>query len=185
VLRLLGLADYAQGKNQDALDAFLQAIDVDPDSESGYASLQVLLPDAQQRLPEITPRLRTFSERHPESPIGPFLMALVEPAQAERLLQRAIRAAPGFWPAYFELHKVRKGQERWDEAAAALQKTIELNADYAPAHYALAEYYNRKGERARAAQERELHHKLLSEQRKAEEQRRARAPRLAYSVEPR
>src|SRR5260370_41813410 len=78
VLRLLGLADYAQGKSQEALDAFLKAIDADPDVESAYASLEVLLPDARQRLPEIVTKLRRFSERHPESPIGPFLMALIE-----------------------------------------------------------------------------------------------------------
>ena len=185
VLRLLGLADYAQGKTQEALDAFLKAIDADPDAESAYASLQVLLPDAQPRLPEIMAKLRKFSERHPESPIGPFLLALVEPQKAEALLRTAVRAAPGFWPAYFELYKLLNAQERSDEAAAALQRTVELNADYAPAHYALAEYYNRKGDRARAAQERELHHKLLADQRTAEEQRRARAPRLAYTVDGR
>ena len=95
----------------------------------------------------------------------------------------AIRVAPGFWPAYFELHKLLKAQERWDEAAAALEKTVALNASYAPAHYALAEYYSRKGDRARAAQERELHHKLLAQQRKAEEEHRAQAPRLAFTVE--
>ena len=183
VLRLLGLADYAQGKTQEALDAFLKAIDADPDLESAYASLQVLLPDAQQRLPEIVVKLRKFSDRHPENPIGPFLLALIEPQESEALLRTAIRVAPGFWPAYFELHKLLLAQERSDEAAAALQKTVELKADYAPAHYALAAYYNRKGDRARAAQERELHHKLLAEQRKAEEQHRTLAPRLTYTVD--
>jgi tetratricopeptide (TPR) repeat protein len=185
VLRLLGLADYAQGKTQEALDAFLKAIDADPDAESAYASLQVLLPDAQQRLPEIVAKLRKFSERHPESPIGPFLLALIEPEKSEALLRTAIRAAPAFWPAYFELHKLLKVRGRWEDAAAALQKTVELNANYAPAHYALAEYYNRKGDRVRAAHERELHHKLLGEQRKAEEQHRAQAPRLAFTVDGR
>jgi tetratricopeptide (TPR) repeat protein len=185
VLRLLGLAEYALGKTAEALDAFLRAIDADPDAEAAYAPLQVLLPDAGQRLPEITAKLRTFSERHQESPVGPFLLALIEPERAEALLRTAIRAAPGFWPAYFELHKLLKSQDRWDEASAALRKTLELNADYAPAHYALAEYYNRKGDRARAAQERELHHKLLAEQRKTEELHRAQAPRLAYTVDGR
>jgi hypothetical protein len=42
----------------------------------------------------------------------------------------------------------------------------------------VAEYYNRKGNRARTARERELHHKLLTEQRKAEEQHQSQAPRL-------
>jgi tetratricopeptide (TPR) repeat protein len=131
-----------------------------------------------------------FSEppraRREASPIGPFLLAMLEPEKSEALLlRRAIGVAPGFWPAYFELHKALKAQEKWDEAAAALEKAVELNPDYAPAHYALAEYYARKGDRARAAQERELHHKLLAEQRKADEQHRARAPRLAYTVEDR
>jgi tetratricopeptide (TPR) repeat protein len=183
VLRMLGLAYYAQGKMQEALDAFLKAIDADPDIESAYASLEVLLPDAGQRAPEIIAKLRTFTERHPESPIGPFLLALIEPGKSEALLRQAIRVAPGFWPAYFELHKVLKAREQWEEAAAALEKTAELNPDYAPAHYALAEYYNRKGDRARAARERELHHKLLADQRKAEEQHRAQAPRLSFAVE--
>ena len=183
VLRLLGLAEYAQGKAQEALDAFLQAINADPDAESAYASLQVLLPDAQPRLPEVIAKLRNFSERHPESPVGPFLSALIEPEKSESLLRTAIRVASSFWPAYFELHKLLKAQERWDEAAAALETTVALNADYAPAHYALAEYYTRKGDRSRAAQERELHHKLLAEQRKAEEEHRAQAPRLAFTVQ--
>jgi protein O-GlcNAc transferase len=182
VLRLLGLADYAQGKSQEALDAFLKAIDADPDAESAYASLEVLLPDAQRRLPDVIAKLQKFSERHKESPIGPFLLALIDPGKSEPLLRQAIRVAPGFWPAYFELHKLLKAREQWDEAAAALKKTAELNPDYAPAHYALAEYYNRKGDRARAATERELHHKLLADQRKAAEQHRSQAPRLSFTV---
>ncbi|MDQ1468821.1 MAG: hypothetical protein QOJ99_301 [Bryobacterales bacterium] len=181
VLRLLGLADYAQGNNQKALDTFLKVIEAVPDSESAYASLEVLLPDAGQRLPEIISRLRLFSERHPASPIGHFLLALTVPEQAETLLRQAIRGAPDFWPAYFELHKVLKARNELEQSEATLMKTVQLNPDFAPAHYALAECYSRKGDRARAAQERELHHKLLTVQRHAEEQRRAQAPRLNYT----
>ena len=182
ILRMLGLADYAQGKTREALDALLKAIDVDPDVESSYASLEALLPDAGPRLPEIVTRLRSFVERHPESPIGPFLLALIQPQQSEALLRAAIYVAPAFWPAYFELHKVLKALERWDEAAAALGKVVELNPEYAPAHYALAEYYNRNGDRVRAAKERELHHKLLADQRRAADQHRSQTPRLSFTV---
>jgi tetratricopeptide (TPR) repeat protein len=185
VLRLLGLTEYALGKTREALDAFLKAIDADPDAESAYASLQTLLPEATDRLTEINVKLRTFSRRHPESPIGPFLLALIEPQESEDLLRRAIQAAPRFWPAYFELQKLLKAQEKWDEAGRALLKTAELNPNYAPAHYALAEFYGRKGDRARATQERELHHKLMAEQHTAEEQHRTQAPPLNYTVEGR
>ncbi len=183
VLRSFGLALYALGKYDEALVVFLKAIDADPDLEEAYASLEVLLPYAQPRLPEVVSRLRRFCERKPYSPIGPYLLGLVVPEESEALFRKAIEAAPGFWPAYFELHKLLKGQGKWDEAAAALQKTIDLNGSYAPAHYALAQYYDRKGDRDRAAQEREIHHKLLNDQRVAAEKQRERAPRLAYTLE--
>lgn len=184
VLRLLGLAEYAQGKNREALDTFLKVIDAVPNSESAYASLEALLTDAGPRLPEIVTKLRTFSERNPASPIGPFLLALAIPEEAEPLLRQATRAAPDFWPAYFELHKVLKARNNWEESELCLRKTVGLNPDYAPAHYALAECYNRKGDRGGAAKERALHHKLLEDQRQAEERHRALAPRLNYSVPP-
>ena len=60
VERMLGLAYYAQGKNQQALDAFLSAIDASPDEESFYATLQVL-PDnliPQSRLNPISLKIQ-------------------------------------------------------------------------------------------------------------------------------
>ena len=182
ILRLLGLADYAQGNTQQALDSFLKLTDAAPDSESAYGSLEVLLPDAGARLPEIITRLQGFSSRQTTSPIGPYLLALVVPEQTETLLRQAVQRAPDFWPAYFELHKVLKAQNKWEESEAALVKTIQLNPESAAAHYALAECYNRKGDRVHAAQERELHHRLMAMQREAEERHRAQAPRLNYDA---
>jgi tetratricopeptide (TPR) repeat protein len=181
-LRLLGLARYGLGKTDEALTAFLQAIDAAPDMEAAYASLETLLPAAGPRLAEIIPRLRRFAETNTSSPLGPYLLALVLPEESEALLRRAIRAAPDFWPAWFALHNTLKAREKWEEAAAALRKTIVLKADFAPAHYALAEHYSRTGDHARAAQEREQHHKLLAQQRAAAEKQRAEAPRLAYTL---
>jgi len=184
-LRLLGLARYGLGKTAEALDTFLQAMDAAPEMETAYASLETLLPAAGPRLAQIVPRLRRFAKTNPASPLGPYLLALALPEEAETLLRQAMLAAPDFWPAWFEWHKVLKAQEKWDEAAAALRKTVELNRDFAPAHYALAEYYGRKGDHARAAQEREQHHKLLAAQRAAAEKQRAEAPRLVYTLSER
>jgi len=183
VLRMLGLARFALGKTQPALDSFLRAIDADPDAEVGYASLETLLPEAGDRLPEIAARLRRFASQHGESPIGPYLLAMAGEPNHEDLLRRAIRNSPGFWPAHFELYKALRERDNWEQALSELRKTLELNADFAPAHYAMAEYYNRTGDRAGAARERELHHQLLEAQRRAEQEHRASAPRLAFTVE--
>ena len=117
VLRLLGLADYAQGKTQEALDAFLKAIDADPDVESAYSSLEVLLPDVQQRRPEVIAKLRRFSERRPASPIGPFLLALLEPEKSEVLLRGAISVTSDFSGS-----KTKLASFRWSFSRAFLRR---------------------------------------------------------------
>jgi tetratricopeptide (TPR) repeat protein len=186
--RLLGVAQYAQGRNQEAIGSFLQAIAIDPDMEAAYASLETLLPEAGRRLQEIREKLLGFAKRHPESPVGPYLLALSLPEDLEDrepLLRRAIQVAPDFWPAHFELHKILKAEGNWREAREALEKTVQLNPGYAPAHYGLAEVYARLGDRERARQQREIHHKLMREQQAERERQREQAPRLPYRLSER
>jgi tetratricopeptide (TPR) repeat protein len=183
--RLLGVARYGLGQTDEALDAFLQAIDAAPEMETAYASLETLLPAVEARAGEIIPRLRRFSEINPSSPLGPYLLALMLPDESEALLRKAVKTAPDFWPAWFQLHKKLKEREQWESAAAALRKTVALKPDYPPAYYALAEHYIRIGDQAGAAQAREKHHKLVTEQRAAVEKQQAEAPRLAYTLSER
>src|SRR5579884_3514682 len=189
-----GRAAAAHHDAATAVKEFQEAIRRDPGRAPYYLDLaqlfldrdtpepaEIVLRNAAQRFPANVDILRSFGLAL--YALGKYDEGLVVPEEAEALFRQAIEAAPTFWPAYFELHKLLKTQDRWDEAAAALRKTIELNGSYAPAHYALAQYYDRKGDRARAAQEREIHHKLLNDQRVAAEKQRERAPRLAYTLE--
>jgi tetratricopeptide (TPR) repeat protein len=192
LLRLLGLAFYGTGDTAKALDAFLKLIELQPDSEVAYASLESLVPDAGSRLPEILDRLRAFSERKPANPIGYFLRARAlqagSPGKAgeiRALLEKSIAVEPSFWPAHFELHKFLLEGGDTEAAAEALRKTVELNPEYAPAHFSLAQIYARLGDRERARQEREIHHALATRQRVDAEQRRRQAPRLPYSIKER
>lgn len=151
--RLLGLALYAQGRPELAMDAFLAAIDLAPGEEAHYASLETLLPMAS-RAAAIEKRLRAYADQHRESPLGPYLLGLArnEPAQFER----ALATDASFWPAAFALHRsvepARAGQ--------LLERVVELNPEYAPAYYALAQWYAQRGERAKALAARQRHHEL-------------------------
>ena len=181
-LRMLGLAYYAQGRNGQALEAFLKVLDRDPDREDVVASLETLLPEAGARMPEIIRKLQAFSARRPSSSLGYYLLALCQESGREALLRKAIQVSPGFWPAYFELHKVLKEQQKLAEAVQALERAVALNPEFAPAHYDLAQLYGALGDRTRARQERERHHQLLSAQRSAAEKRNAEMPRLSYEL---
>lgn len=182
ILRLKGMAHYARGRNREALDAFLEVLKREPDRLDVWASLDTLIPEAQERLPELTQMLQAFCERHSSAPLGYYLLARVPGQQSEALLRKAIAASAEFWPAYFELHKLLKDRGEPHEAVAALEKAISLNPGYAPAHYAAAQLYSALGDHERAKREREIHHRLLTEQRAAAEKHNAARPRLSYEV---
>ncbi len=186
--RLLGLARYAMGDSQKALDAFLQAIDMEPYSELMYVSLETLLPEAGPRLNQIVLKLRAFCEKKPSSPVGHYLLAQAlsnrpgAEEETEALLRKAITADPGFWPAYYELHKPLLAREQLAEAAQALEKATALNPRHAASHYSLSQIYARLRDRDRSRKHREIHHRLITAQREAAEARRADSPRLPYTL---
>ncbi|MGH9628247.1 MAG: tetratricopeptide repeat protein [Bryobacteraceae bacterium] len=182
VVRMQGLVYYARGRNQEALGRFLQVIDQNPDRVDVWASLDTLLPNAGDRMPEIVQKLQAFCKRHPSEPLGFYLLALTGAQDKKNLLQHAITVDPEFWPAHFELHKALKDQGQLAGAAKALKQTVKLQPDFAPAHHALAQVYGALGDRDRARQEREIHHKLLNEQRAAAEKRNHAMPRLSYEL---
>jgi tetratricopeptide (TPR) repeat protein len=185
--RLLGLAQYQTGDFDKAISAFLSAIDLDPNADAGYASLETLLPEASARLPEIIERLRGFRKRRPNSPVGHFLLARAlavgqtpQAGDIEQLLRQAVQVDPTFWPAHFELAQLLQP----DAAIQALERVIKLNPEYAPAHYNLAQLYAQKGDRVRSIDHRKKHHALLDRERARAEQARAIAPTLRFKIEP-
>jgi tetratricopeptide (TPR) repeat protein len=187
--RLLGLAWYQLGEMEKAISAFLAACDLAPGSDVAYASLETLLTDAGPRLPEITSRLRSFRERRPESPVGHFLLGRAlqvehaSSAEIEALFTKAIGADPTFWPAYYELGQMLSARGRTGEGLKALSRVVELNSNYAPAHYSLARLYAATGDRERAVVHRKTHHELVRQEREAAQRQRANAPALLYRIE--
>ncbi|MCW5979557.1 MAG: tetratricopeptide repeat protein [Bryobacteraceae bacterium] len=191
LVRMLGLACYATGDAERALDQFLKAIDLEPESPIGYAALETLIPEAGARLDLVARKVQSFAARHPSSPLGHYLLALAlaaqgqAPEQIESLLRKAIAADAAFWPAWFELHKPLRASGRIKEAAAALEKTLALKPDLAPARYSLAQVYASLGDTAKAVEQRKLHHRLMLEERQETERRQREMPKLSYDVRAR
>lgn len=151
--RLLGLALYAQGRNNQAIDAFLAAIDLAPGDDTLYAGLETLLPNPD-RGAAIEARLKPFAAK---SPLGKYLLGLA--TQNPLLFEQAFEADPTFWPAAFALHKTAAPAR----AIQLLERVVELNPAYAPAHYALAQLYAKEGDREKALAARKRHHDLTTQ----------------------
>jgi tetratricopeptide (TPR) repeat protein len=187
ILRLQGLALYALGRNAEAIDVFLRMAKLDPDSEAAFVSMETLLPDAGERLPEIIGLLRAHCDRR-QSAVGLHLLAMAvsletpQSAEPEGLLRKSIGIRADYWPAYYALHEILFDQGKWEEAAAALEKTVAIHPEHGAAHFRLAQVYTRLGDRERAATERRKHHEIAERIRVAAEERREKMPRLSYEV---
>jgi tetratricopeptide (TPR) repeat protein len=188
ILRQTGLAHYASGDHAKALDSFLRITDLDPDSETGYAALETLLPYAEDRLPGIVTRLRGFQRRNPSNPLGAYLLALAlraqsgETTESQKLLEQVTSAEPAFWPAWFELHKKLERSGNLEGAIRVLERTVEINPEHLQAQFALARIYARLGNREKAKEARRRHHELVLTDRKATEERQKLYPRLPYTL---
>jgi predicted Zn-dependent protease len=135
------------------MDAFLAAIDLAPGEEVHYASLETLLP-MPSRSAAVESRLRTYAVKHPESPVGWYLLGLAQADPAH--FERALVSRADFWPAAFALHRHVDARR----AVELLERVVELNPGYAPAYYALAQCYAQRGEREKALAARRRHHEL-------------------------
>jgi tetratricopeptide (TPR) repeat protein len=187
ILRLQGLALYGLGRNAEAIDVFIRMAKLDPDSEAAFISMETLLPAAGDRLPEIIGLLRAYCDRR-QSAVGLHLLAVAvsldtpQSAEPERLLRKSIGIRADYWPAYYALHEILFDQRKWEEAAAALEKTIDLHPEHGAAHFRLSQIYARLGDRERAATERRKHNEIAERIRGAAEERRENMPRLSYEV---
>jgi eukaryotic-like serine/threonine-protein kinase len=69
-----------------------------------------------------------------------LMPAIEAQARAADAALQGVRLDPGLAEAYAALGSIRQEQLRWDEAAAALERAIELQPAYSPAHHWYAIY---------------------------------------------
>ena len=76
-------------------------------------------------------------------------------AEAEAAFRNVLGLDPGSWPARYNLGVTHMKQGRLDDAAAELERALEIESESprsAPAHRALGDIYRRRGEREKAAE---------------------------------
>ena len=159
-----GVAYYGLRRFPEAIDAFLGTIRLDPTVERPYVFLGRMLDQAEDKLPKIAEVFAAFSKSAPGNYLSSFLygkvVALEDPARAERLLRESIVRNGQFWESHFELGALLEQRGAVEEASQEIRRGIELNPQDPATHYRLARLYDRLGKTAEAQSERELHAKL-------------------------
>lgn len=158
----LGVAYYGGGNYSQAIPVFAQLLDAHPDNPM-YAELLgrncTVLTEGMQPQCE---KLVSFARRHPHNAVLATYTAIsilhrpYDPkglAMARQLLTNAIAAQPRLARAHFAMGLLLQTEQKWKESIAELQRSIQLEPDYAAAHYRLALAYSHEGQHEEAQQE--------------------------------
>jgi tetratricopeptide (TPR) repeat protein len=165
-----GVANYALRRFDDAADAFLRTIAIDPELERPYLFLGRFLGQIPDRLTQVSEQFIRFEKAHPGTATGYLLHAKVlnaqlgDPAAARKLLEQSIALEEASAPAHFELGVVLDRMQQYAEAAREFARAAELDPADSATHYRLSRLYDRLGKPADARKHREIHAKLVEAQ---------------------
>ena len=153
-------AHSAAGRNQEAKDAYLRAIDADPDSSAAYNGLGL----AYARLKQYQEAVDAYQKALKQDPdsawtlsnLGLAYIEMKRYREAIDALRQAVKAMPDLSVAQFNLGIAYTKMERYREAAASYKEAIRLNPSMADAYYGLGLGYVYLHDRSAALKQYEL-----------------------------
>jgi tetratricopeptide (TPR) repeat protein len=166
----LGLAQFRIGETEGAETDFRAALGLDGYDEWSRVGLgAVLMSTARQQ--EAAAEFQRVLQRDPRSAAAHYYLAQIHRASgnfplALRDLQQAVNCAKDDARPWAALGQLQVAQHDLLSAHQSLQKAIELDPEYAPAHYQMARLLKATGEQVEAAKELELFNKYHDEENK-------------------
>ena len=188
----LGVAWYARGAYDQAAQYLCAASDLNPDDPNPYLFLGKMgVETAQSEC--IVERLQRFSRLQPENALANYYYAVSLSsrdgpgdadhfAQAESLLEKAVRLDPKLGAAYVRLGVLYSQRGDSSRAIAAYQRAIEANPESEEAHYRLAQGYSRNGEKSKAHAELQIHRRLTKKTSEGVERERREIQQFVYTL---
>jgi tetratricopeptide (TPR) repeat protein len=166
----LGVAYYGLRRFDEAADAFLRTIAIDPATAQPYIFLGRILDQIPGRQAEATERFAQYETAHPASPVGYLLHAqgldaqAIEPEKARALLDKSLAIDGSNAAAHFEMGNLLDRLRRYEDATQEFERAAALNSSDAATHYRLARDYDRLGKHDAAQAERDKHAALVKTQ---------------------
>ncbi|MGO9336451.1 MAG: tetratricopeptide repeat protein [Terracidiphilus sp.] len=165
----LGAVEMIKGDYAAARDAFHAALADNPELDAAYVGLA----QTYARQGNDTEAIRVLEEARSKRP-GHYLLEYYFGLLASRLgreeeaiiaLESASHLEPKSPDPFFELGKLYGSKQDWPRAREAFEHVVELNPQFAPAHYQLSQVYAHLGLHSAAEREAQQTHALVSTQR--------------------
>jgi tetratricopeptide (TPR) repeat protein len=190
----LGVAWYARGSYDRAVETLCQSSDLDPSATAPYIFLgriQNVEPTANA---EIVARLARFVQLQPANRWANYYYAVSlwkrrkstddnqNLPKIEALLQTAIHVDPNFAAAHLQLGILYSERKNLPAALAAYQKAAESNPDLPDAHYRLAQLYRQVGEKSKAQRQLQLYRQTAKKAAEEVERERHNVRQFVYTL---
>ena len=178
MLVALGVAWYARGSYDQAIQFLVNACDLAPDNPAAYLVLGKIQSVEATPSQAVQQRLRRFAQLLPDNALANYYYAVSlwkqssgsmasdaeRSARIESLLQKAVHLDPKLGAAYLQLGILYSQRADFAGAISAYQKAIEVSPEgddiLEEAHYRLAQAYLRTGDPAKAQEQLQLHRQL-------------------------
>lgn len=150
----LGVALYAQGRYDDAIQTLCAAVDLNPADPKPYQFLDKVSDASPAELPTVLQDLEKFVSLYPESALANYYYAMslwhssdglpdADLSKVKGLLQKSISLQPDYYEAHFQLGVLYQDEFRYQDAITEFNRTLTLHPDFSSAHYRLALTYRR------------------------------------------
>jgi tetratricopeptide (TPR) repeat protein len=176
----LGVAYYGQRRFPDAVAAFLDAADRDPDAEQPVLFLGRITEHAGDRAEAVKTAFQRFANKHPQNPLGHYLYgkAAADPAA----LKRSIALNPNIWDSHFELANLYEQAQDYSAAAAEFEKAARLSPKNPGPQYRLMRVYARLNQPAKSQAAKAQFDKLTAQEKAEADKRQAATKHLDLKV---
>ncbi len=175
-----GIAEYALGKHNEAVETLCQAVDLAPQDPRPYVFLGEMYGVSVELADEITRRFEAVIKRQPNNALAHYYYAMnlwkgkrsaqadASPEQLEMLLTKAITLDPQLADGFYQLGVLYFDQKKYPAAITNIRRATQLKPNDSQMHFKLAQAYQQTGHTALASSEFALTKKLKAETRQAE-----------------
>jgi tetratricopeptide (TPR) repeat protein len=187
----LGVAWYARGVYDQAARSLCEASDLNPDDPNPYLFLGKMQTVDSMQSDCVVERLGRFLRLQPENAMANYYYGLSlsrqegdvdKLAQAESLLEKAVRLDPKLAAAYLQLGVLYSQQGGTSKAISAYQEAIQVDGQSAEAHYRLGQIYSRAGEKLKAQAELQIYEQLSKKTAEESERERKEIQQFVYTL---
>jgi len=190
----LGLALYLRGRYDEAVQALLKGISLEPSDARAYYFLSKAYQQAPALADQVVESFRRYAELRPRDPLATYYYAIslwkgrrseTSPAhldEVESQLKKAIALDPSLPDPHLQLANLYSQRRQYAEAVPEYQQALKLSPNIPDAHFRLGQAYVHLGKQELAEREFQLHKQLYEQHLAEEDKQRSDVMKFVYSM---